>query len=431
MQIYLVGGAVRDRLLGRPVTERDYVVVGATPQQMLELGYRQVGRDFPVFLHPQTKQEYALARTRRGRGADGSVHADPSVSLEEDLARRDLTINAMAMSEDGVLIDPYGGEADLQRRRLRHVSSAFSEDPIRVLRVARFTARYAELGFSVADETLELMREMADSGQLDELVPERIWQELVRVLGEDDPRPFFESLRQAGALARLLPEIAGLYGVPQPARWHPEIDCGVHTLMALKVACELSSSTEVRFAALTHDLGKAVTPDHILPSHYGHESRGERLVKSLCRRLKAPARYRELATVCALYHGFTHRLYDLRAKTVVKLLSGLDAFRRPERLEQFLLVCEADYRGRQGFHQRPYPQAADLRALFQAAKAATLPSQENEAEGWLRGEAIRRARVRQVTALLDRLKARSGSTGQAAEDPETGHIGTDGGTQGT
>ena len=431
MQIYLVGGAVRDRLLGRPVTEKDYVVVGATPQQMLDLGYTQVGRDFPVFLHPHTKQEYALARTRRGESIDGIIHADPSVSLEEDLARRDLTINAMAMNEDGDLIDPFGGEADLQRCLLRHVSSAFSEDPIRVLRVARFRARYADLGFSVADETLSLMREMADSGQLDELVPERIWQELVSVLGEDDPRPFFECLRQTGALARLLPEIEGLYGVPQPARWHPEIDCGVHTLMALKVACELSDSTEVRFAALTHDLGKAVTPAWILPSHHGHESRGERLVKSLCKRLKAPARYRELATVCALYHGFTHRLYELRAKTVVKLLSGLDAFRRPERLEQFLLVCEADYRGREGFHERPYSQAADLRALYLAAKSATLSSEESGSEGWLRGEAIRRARVRQVSASLERLKARSDSTRQAVEDSETGHIGTDGGTQGT
>ena len=431
MQIYLVGGAVRDRLLGRPVTEKDYVVVGATPQQMLDLGYTQVGRDFPVFLHPHTKQEYALARTQRGLGLDGSVHADPSVSLEEDLARRDLTINAMAMTEDGELIDPFGGQADLQQRLLRHVSGAFSEDPIRVLRLARFMARYAELGFAVADETLDLIREIADTGQLDGLVPERVWQELVRVLEEDDPRPFFECLRQTGALARLLPEIAGLYGVPQPARWHPEIDCGVHTLMALKVACELSDSTEVRFATLTHDLGKAVTPERILPSHHGHESRGERLVKSLCRRLKAPARYRELATACALYHGFTHRLYELRAKTVVKLLSGLDAFRRPERLEQFLLVCEADYRGRQGFHQCPYPQADDLRALYQAAKAAVLPSEENEAEGWLRGEAIRRARVRQVSDVMDRLKARSESTGEAVEDTETGHIGTDGGAEGT
>jgi tRNA nucleotidyltransferase (CCA-adding enzyme) len=430
MESYLVGGAVRDRLLGRPVTEKDYVVVGATPQEMLALGYRQVGRDFPVFLHPETKEEYALARTLRGDRVDGQVHADPKVTLEEDLARRDLTINAMALTQEGDLVDPFGGEADLRQRRLRHVSSAFSDDPIRVLRVARFMARYAALEFHVADETLSLMCEMADTGQLDGLVPERIWQELVRVLAEEDPRPFFETLREAGALARILPELDGLFGVPQPPRWHPEIDCGVHTLMVLKVACDLSDSTEVRFAALTHDLGKANTSEQILPSHYGHESRGERLVEALCRRLRAPARYRELAAVCALYHGFTHRLYELRPKAVIKLFMGLDAFRRPERLEQFLLVCEADYRGREGFRQRPYPQSADLRILFEAAREAELSSDESEMQGWLRGEAIRRARVRQVTGLLEALKARSGSTSEAAEDAKAGDIGADGGTQG-
>jgi tRNA nucleotidyltransferase (CCA-adding enzyme) len=292
-------------------------------------------------------------------------------------------------------------------------------------------ARYAALGFSVADETLNLMRRMLASGQLDDLVPERIWQELVCALGEDDPRPFFETLRQVGALARVLPEIEGLYGVPQPACWHPEIDSGVHTMMALKMACELSDSTEVRFAALTHDLGKAATPERILPSHYGHESRGERLVKGLCQRLKAPARYRELATICALYHGFTHRLYELRPKSVVKLLTGLDAFRRPQRLEQFLLVCEADYRGRDGFYQRPYPQSADLWALFEAAKGVNLSSLEGETQGWLRGEAIRRARIERVAEHMRGLKSGSASTGQAVEDAKAGDIGTDGGTQGT
>ncbi len=431
MQIYLVGGAVRDRLLGRPVTEKDYVVVGATQQEMLQLGYCQVGRDFPVFLHPDTKEEYALARTRREDGHEGELQADPSVTLEEDLARRDLTINAMALREDGELVDPFGGEQDLKLGLLRHVSSAFTDDPVRLLRVARFMARYAALGFRVADETLSLMRTMVERGLLDELVPERVWQELVRALGEDDPRPFFETLRQSGALARVLPEIDGLYGVPQPTRWHPEVDCGVHTMMVLKVACELSDSTEVRFAALTHDLGKADTPKRILPSHYGHESRGERLVEAFCRRLKVPARFRELAAVCALYHGFTHRLYELRPKTVVKLLSGLDAFRRPLRLEQFLLVCEADYHGREGFRQRAYPQAADLRTLFEAANGAELSAQESETQGWLRGEAIRRARVRQVSGLLDALKARAVSAGEAAEDAKTGNVSSDGGAQGT
>ena len=431
MESYLVGGAVRDRLLGRPVTEEDYVVVGATPDEMLSRGFRQVGRDFPVFLHPQTNSEYALARTLRGDRGQGEVHADPDVTLEEDLARRDLTINAMAMTPEGALVDPFGGEDDLKQRLLRHVSGAFTDDPIRVLRVARFMARYAELGFQVAEETLSLMRQMADSGQLEELVAERVWQELVRALAEEDPRPFFETLREVGALSRILPELDGLYGVPQPPRWHPEIDCGVHTLMVLKVACELSESTEVRFAALTHDLGKANTPERILPSHYGHESRGQKLVERLCQRLKAPARYRELASVSALYHGFTHRLYDLRAKTVIKLFTGLDAFRRPERLEQFLLVCEADYRGREGFRERPYPQSSDLRTLFEAARDASLSETESETQGWLRGEAIRRARVRQISGLLEAQKTRAGSTGEAVEDAKAGDIGTDGGAQGT
>jgi tRNA nucleotidyltransferase (CCA-adding enzyme) len=430
VQIYLVGGAVRDHLLGQPVTDKDYVVVGATPQTMRELGYLQVGRDFPVFLHPQTKQEYALARTRRGDRLEGMVLADPAVSLEQDLARRDLTINAIAMTEAGELIDPFGGAEDLKQGCLRHVSDAFCDDPIRLLRVARFMARYAALGFRVADETLSLMREMVARGQLDGLVPERVWQELERSLGEDDPRPFFDTLRQVGALAVLLPELDGLFGVPQPVRWHPEIDCGAHTMMVLKVACELSESTEVRFAALTHDLGKAQTPDEILPSHHGHESRGERLVKSLCQRLKVPARHCELASICALYHGYTHRLYELRPKTVVKLLSGLDAFRRPERLEQFLLVCEADYRGRQGFHRRPYPQSVDLRALYEAASGATLSMSQRELPGRLIGEAITRARTGKVAELLASLKARADSAGQSAEDAKTGDIGPDGGSQG-
>jgi tRNA nucleotidyltransferase (CCA-adding enzyme) len=431
MQIFLVGGAIRDRLLRRPVQERDYLVVGATPQEMLALGYRQVGRDFPVFLHPQTREEYALARTGRNAVADGLPHADPSVTLEEDLARRDLTINAIAESSSGELIDPFGGLNDLQRRVLRHVSPAFAEDPVRVLRVARLMARYADLGFTIAEETWALMRQLVEGGCLDRLVPERIWQELTGALGTANPQPFFHTLRQCGALARVLPEIDGLFGVPQPTRWHPEVDCGVHTLMALGVACELSESLEVRFATLTHDLGKADTPSRILPSHHGHEERGRRLVDALCERLKAPNRFRQLAMSCTLYHGYTHRLYELRPKTVVKLLMGLDAFRRPERLRQFLLVCEADYRGRKGFHARAYPQAADLWYLYQAASGARLKPDEAADTGWLRGEAVRRERVRRVAAEMPAIRAREGSAAESIEDAETGDIGTDGGAQST
>ncbi len=429
MQCYLVGGAVRDRLLGRPVKERDFVVVGATPEQMQALGYRQVGRDFPIFLHPQTQEEYALARTLRG-DASGLPHADPSVTLEQDLARRDLTINALAESAQGELIDPFDGAADLRARVLRHLSPAFAEDPLRVLRVARFMARYADLGFTIADETRALIRQLVEAGRLDALVPERVWQELVRALGEEDPRPFFESLHACGALARVLPEIDGLFGVPQPTRWHPEVDCGVHTMMALRQACVLSDSTEVRFAALTHDLGKATTPERVLPSHHGHEARGERLVERLCDRLRAPTRYRELARVCATYHGYTHRLYELRPKTVVKLLQGLDAFRRPERLRRFLLVCEADYRGRQDFHSRPYPQAADLWSLYRVASQVTLPPSMSGRAGRLQGEAIRRARVKRVAEAMEAPAFRSASAAEPVEDAETGDVGADGGAQG-
>ncbi len=400
MQSYLVGGAIRDRLLGLPIKERDYVVVGATPEEMLSLGYRQVGRDFPVFLHPETQEEYALARVNRQGVASGLPYADPSVTLEQDLGRRDLTINAIAETPEGRLVDPFGGEADLKQRLLRHISPSFAEDPVRVLRIARFMARYAALGFTIAPETLALMRDLVDRGELDALVPERVWQELMGALATADPAPFFNSLRECGALARVFPELDDLYGVPQPTRWHPEVDCGVHTLMALKVACELSDSPEVRFATLTHDLGKANTPSHILPSHYGHEERGTRLVEGMCRRLKAPSRFRELALSCATYHGYTHRLYELRAKTVVKLLSGLDAFRRPQRLRQFLLVCESDYRGRKGFHARPYPQAADLWRLYEVAREVSLPAGSATDGGWLQGEAIRQARVREVAAAM-------------------------------
>ncbi|MCU7915835.1 MAG: multifunctional CCA addition/repair protein [Candidatus Thiodiazotropha sp. (ex Gloverina cf. vestifex)] len=433
MQSYLVGGAVRDKLLGLPVEERDFVVVGATPQEMLDLGYRQVGQDFPVFLHPETHEEYALARTLRGGASpSGMPHTDESVSLQEDLARRDLTINALAETEEGQLIDPFGGEEDLHRGVLRHASPAFAEDPIRILRVARFMARYVSLGFTVAPETLALMQEMVREGAVDALVPERVWQELVSALKESDPRPFFDTLRECSALSRVLPEIDGLYGVPQPTRWHPEVDCGVHTLMALRVACELSDAPEVRFAVLTHDLGKATTPAHVLPSHYGHEGRGERLVKQLCQRLKAPVRFRDLAMRCATYHGYTHRLYELRPKTIHKLLSGLDAFRQPERLKQFLLVCEADYRGREGFHERSYPQSADLWRLYVVASGVTAESSGDGEPGWLKGEAIRRERIQLIADHLSVMKQTemSASASQAVENPEAGDIGANGRTEG-
>jgi len=433
MQVYLVGGAVRDRLLGRPIKERDYVVVGATPEEMRALGYRQVGRDFPVFLHPTTQEEHALARTLRHEPgvAAGQPYADPSVTLEEDLARRDLTINALAETSEGELIDPFGGERDLQQGLLRHLSPAFIEDPIRVLRVARFMARYRSLGFSVAPETLRLMSEMANQGLLDSLVAERVWKELIGALAEADPLAFFVTLRQCGALARLLPEIDDLYGVPQPTSWHPEVDCGVHTMMALAVACELSEEPEVRFAVLTHDLGKATTPENILPSHHGHEGRGERLVERLCRRLRAPVAFRELAMRCAVYHGFTHRLYELKPKTVLKLLNGLDAYRRPLMLSRFLLACESDYRGREGFHDRPYPQAADLWRLFEASREVSVKGLLTDKPGWWLGEAIRRERLRRIADLQAELKPPRVSAGQPIEDPKPRYIGADSGAEGT
>ena len=383
MDIYLVGGAVRDKLLGRPVKERDYVVVGATPEQMLALGYRLVGKDFPVFLHPETQEEYALARTERrtGPGHDGfAVCTDPGVTLAQDLARRDLTVNALAEDAEGRLIDYYGGRTDLDRRILRHVSEAFREDPLRILRVARFAARYADLGFRVAPETNELMREMVVAGELDTLVPERVWQELVRALGEATPSRFFETLRGCGALERVFPEIARLWGVTQPANWHPEIDTGVHTMMVLDCAAGLSSKPEVRFAALTHDLGKGLTPREEWPRHRGHEERGVRLVDALCDRLRAPNRFRDLARLVARYHGNVHRAEELRSGTLLDRLEALDAFRRPGRLDDFLLACEADFRGRKGFLDRPYPQADLFRDLHRAAAGVDLSGIANQAE---------------------------------------------------
>jgi len=372
VQVYLVGGAVRDRLLGWPPTDRDFVVVGATPEEMIARGFRPVGQDFPVFLHPRTGEEYALARTERktGPGYQGfAFHAQPDVTLEEDLGRRDLTINALAEDTQGNLIDYYGGRADLEHRVLRHVSPAFVEDPVRLLRLAGYAARYAELGFTVAAETMVLLRSMVDLGEVDTLVPERVWQELAKALETPRPSRFFEVLRAAGALARLLPEVERLFGIPQLAQWHPEIDTGIHTMLVLDQAARLTADPEVAFAALTHDLGKGTTVPELLPSHRGHEQRGLALIGELCHRLKAPRRFRELALAVACYHGLAHKFDELRPATVLELLQGLDAFRRPERFEQALGAFEADYRGRAGYQERAYPQAVRLRLAAAAAKA--------------------------------------------------------------
>jgi tRNA nucleotidyltransferase (CCA-adding enzyme) len=397
MKTYLVGGAVRDRLLGRPVRERDYVVVGATPQDLVALGYQQVGRDFPVFLHPETKAEYALARTERktGPGYHGfDVCSDPGVTLEEDLRRRDLTINALAEDEDGHLIDYYGGRTDLEDRVLRHVSSAFCEDPVRILRLARFAARYADLGFTVAEETMRLMRSMVDAGEVDALVPERVWQELAKALEEPEPSRFFQVLRDCGALGHLFPELERLYGTPQPPKWHPEIDSGIHTMMVVDMAARLSQDPAVRFAALTHDLGKGTTPPEILPRHKGHEERSVELIDRVCTRLKAPRRFCELARITARYHGMAHKIEELRPETILDMIEGADGLRRPERFDQMITACEADFRGRRGYEERNYPQGRRLRRLLAAVRAVDAGAiARAEKEPALIPESIRRARI--------------------------------------
>ena len=406
MQTYLVGGAVRDRLLGLPVKERDYVVVGATPAQMQALGFQPVGKDFPVFLHPETHEEYALARTERktAPGYHGfAFHSAPDVTLADDLKRRDLSINALAEDEHGKLIDPYGGRRDLEARRLRHVSPAFSEDPVRVLRVARFAARFAPLGFSVAPETLALMREMAASGEVDALVVERVWQETLKALAADKPSVFFNVLRECGALARVFPEIDRLFGVPQPAKYHPEIDTGVHVMLVLDQAARLSPDLAVRFAALLHDLGKGATPKDILPHHYGHEERSVQLAEALCTRLHVPREYRELALLAARYHGLVHRVEDLRPETVLRLLKGCDAFRRPQRFGQLLLACQADALGRRGFEERPYPQAAWLQRALAAANQVALPDTAGRS-GEEIGAQLHALRLQALRALLPRVQ---------------------------
>ncbi len=371
MKTYLVGGAVRDELLGYPFTEKDWVVVGATVDDMVSTGFQQVGKDFPVFLHPQTKEEYALARTERKTAAGYKgfeVQASSDVTLEDDLIRRDLTINAIAKDENGEFIDPYHGMADIQNKILRHVSAAFAEDPVRILRIARFMARYAHLGFSIAGDTMQLMKNMVSADEVDALVPERVWQEMKKALSEKTPTAFISTLRDCGALERILPELNCLWGVPQPEQHHPEIDTGIHTMLVLEQACKLSDNPQVRFAALVHDLGKGTTPIEEWPRHIAHEARGADIVKKVCQRLRIPNEYRDLAERTARFHLHYHRALELKAKTMVKTLVQLDAFRKPQRFENFLLACEADARGRPGYENIELPQGDYFRDALEAAK---------------------------------------------------------------
>jgi tRNA nucleotidyltransferase (CCA-adding enzyme) len=413
MKKWMVGGAVRDALLGRPVNDRDWVVVGASPVELLEAGYMPVGKDFPVFLHPETKEEVALARTERktAPGYHGfTFHADPGVTLEEDLQRRDLTINAMAQDEDGRIVDPWGGRRDLADKLLRHVSPAFAEDPVRILRIARFAARFDD--FSIASETQALMRHMVEIGEVDALVPERVWQELSRGLMEARPSRLFEVLRRCGALARLLPEVDRLWGVPQPPEHHPEVDTGVHLMLVLDMAAQLGASLEVRFACLGHDLGKGTTPVDELPRHIAHEARSVQLVQELAQRLKVPTDCRELAEAVAREHGNIHRSLQLDGSAVMRLFDRCDVWRRPARFSELLLACECDARGRTGFEDRPYPQRPRLQGALDAALAVDTAKVSSDAlaRGWKGtaiGSAIRHARY---TAVSDYLAAQP-STG--------------------
>ncbi len=409
LQAYLVGGWVRDKLLGLEPKDRDWVVVGTTPEEMLRRGFRQVGKDFPVFLHPRTKEEYALARTER-KTAPGhrgfSVHAAPGVTLEEDLARRDFTINAMAMTADGRLIDPFHGAEDLKRKILRHVSPAFVEDPLRVLRLARFAA---QLDFQVAEETRELARAMARSGELAHLTPERVWQELQRAMAAPRPRRFVEVLREVEALESLFPEIDALFGVPQPKRYHPEVDTGIHLLLCLDVAARLTTDPLVRFAVLLHDLGKGATPPEQWPSHRGHEALGVPLVDRLCRRYRVPRHYHRLARRTARHHLLVHRAPELKPSTLLRLFEELDAFRQPDDFDRFLLACEADARGRKGFEETPCPEIHYLRQAFEAARQVTAGDIGGDVQGKALGEAIRqlrRQRIAQVKAAWQEQSAR-------------------------
>jgi tRNA nucleotidyltransferase (CCA-adding enzyme) len=404
MQVYLVGGAVRDEQLGLPVIERDWCVVGATPDDLMSRGFRQVGKDFPVFLHPDTNEEYALARTERktAAGYHGfEFDTSPDVTIEDDLARRDFTINALARDADGRLIDPYGGLADIEKRLIRHVSDAFVEDPVRILRAAKFAARFEAQGFRIAPETRDLMRRMVAAGEADALVPDRIWKETESALSGPRPRLYFEALRGCGALRAVFPEIDALFGVPQPANWHPEVDTGLHTMLVLEAATRLSPAVEVRFAALVHDVGKGTTPAADLPRHPGHERRGVALIRAMAQRLPVPRACRDLGLLAAEYHTHCHRALELRPDTLVSVLEKTDAFRRPGRFEQFLLACEADARGRTGRGESAYPQAAIFRGAFAAAAGVDAAGVAEDSAGGDIREAIRLARITAVRRFRD------------------------------
>ncbi|KKZ56382.1 multifunctional CCA addition/repair protein [Haemophilus haemolyticus] len=406
MNVYLVGGAVRDQLLGLPVKDRDWIVVGTNPATLLSLGYQQVGKDFPVFLNPKTKEEYALARTERkaGAGYTGFIcDFSPTITLEQDLIRRDLTINAMAQSEDGEIIDPYGGKQDLENRILRHISPAFSEDPLRVLRVARFAARYHSLGFKIASETLALMAELAQSGELQHLTAERVWLETEKALNEKNPEIYFETLHKTGALRVLFPEIDALYGVPNPVKHHPEVDSFIHTMLVLKQAVNLTENnpilnkSAVRFAAICHDLGKALTPQNILPHHYGHEQAGIKPTRSLCKRLKVPSYFQELAELTCEFHTHIHKAFELRAETVITLFNRFDVWRKPQRFQEFLQVCLADTRGRTGFENKDYPQIDYINQLLHAANEVDV--QQVIADGFEKQEIRNELTKRRILAV--------------------------------
>ena len=403
MQVYLVGGAVRDRLLGLPVGERDWVVVGSRPEELERQGYVRVGKEFPVFLHPETHEEYALARTERkvGPGYTGfTTQFSPDVTLEDDLRRRDLTINAIAEDEDGTLVDPFGGKRDLDARVLRHVSEAFVEDPVRVLRLARFAARFASLGFTIAEETRGLMKQIVAAGEMDALVPERVWKETSRALDETRPDVYFQTLRDCGALKVIFPEVDALFGVPQPPKWHPEIDTGVHVLMALRIAANKRASTATRFAVLTHDLGKARTPREKWPSHHGHEQLGVPVIAALSERLRVPKDFRDLAVMVSDYHSLVHRAQELKSSTILELFEKTDAFRRPERFNDFLLACECDARGRTGLEDRDYPQPDVLRKARSAAAAVTRTEADRRGlKGNAIGEKLRRKRLEAIAGV--------------------------------
>ncbi len=405
MKVYRVGGCVRDRLLGLPVNDIDWVVTGATPKQMQAAGYKAIGKDFPVFLHPESKQEYALARNERktGPGYKGfEISADPTTTIEQDLLRRDLTINAMAEDDQGNLVDPYGGQKDIEDRILRHVSDAFVEDPVRVLRVARFAARFHKLGFTINDDTRDLIRQIGQSGELGTLVAERVWSELSRALDEANPAVFFTSLRECEVLALLFPEIDALFGVPQNARYHPEIDTGVHIMMALQASAALGHDNETRFAVLMHDLGKATTPVSVLPSHHGHEARGKKPVKAFCKRWRVPKAHTELALITTEFHLLVHRVMELKASTLLKLLTRADSLRKPERFQKMLDACRADIRGRKGSEDDPYPQAEFLLQL--ATKLRQLDVNDIQQQG-LTGKAMGRAIYEARLRLIKQEKA--------------------------